>query len=136
MTSFKLFGKKNEKPAILAIDDEPPTLALTHEILDPLGYETLMATTGMEGLELANSKFPKLILLDIRMPMLGGQQVLTMLKQNPKTKDIPVIMITGEQRGKDVEESFARGAVGYIIKPIRIEELREKVWKHVPIEKG
>jgi CheY-like chemotaxis protein len=123
-----LFWKSGSgKPAILIVDDSVLIATSIKMILEPKGYEVLDASSGADGLKLAESKLPKLILLDMIMPGMDGIETLVRLKSNPKTAAIPVLMVTGNQMGKDVEKAFGYGATGYIVKPVDAERLLAKI---------
>lgn len=118
----------NGKIRILIIDDEKDLTFLLKENLELTGkYEVVTATSGKEGIALANHKNPHLILLDIIMPKMDGFEVLKNLKENEKTTTIPVIMLTA----KADEESRMRAArmynEDYITKPVGIEELKSRI---------
>ncbi len=123
------FGKR---PDILVVDDDPVIITLVTEALEGIGYSVISADNGRVAVAMAASERPSLIFLDVRMPELGGRDALAHLKMNPKTKDIPVIMLTGEQKGSEVERFFAFGAADYVIKPFRLDKLREKARKFLP----
>ncbi len=123
------FGKR---PDLLVVDDDPAAVALMTEVLEEMGYSVISADNGRDAIEAAVSKRPSLIFLDVRMPELGGRDALDHLKRNPKTKDIPIVMVTGEQKGSEVERLFALGANDYVIKPVRLDKLREKARKFLP----
>lgn len=123
------FGKR---PDILVVDDDPAAVALMTEVLEGMGYSVISADNGRNAIEAAVSQRPSLIFLDVRMPELGGRGALDHLKRNPKTKDIPVVMVTGEQKGSEVERLFTLGANDYVIKPVRLDKLREKARKFLP----
>jgi len=80
------------------------------------GYVVFIATNGFDGLKIANEKIPDFILLDIIMPKMDGFVTLKRLKKNPKTKDIPVILLTNLGQEDDVNKGRSLGAVDYFIK--------------------
>jgi CheY-like chemotaxis protein len=130
MSAWPIFGNRRKK--ILSIDDDILIHALISDVFEAAGYEVLSANDGASGCALAKKERPDLIFLDVRMPGLNGFQTLDLLKASPETKDIPVIMSTAEQRGADIEDAFKLGAVDYIIKPLELDRLREKVSKFLP----
>jgi len=118
---------------ILVIDDEKPFLEMMTIRLESHGYEVITACDGGEGLEMAKSESPDLILLDIMMPEIDGFDVCTLLKNNKQYSGIPIIMCTAMAQKVDIETSIDVGADAYIAKPIdhdillnKIEELLEK----------
>lgn len=101
---------------VLIIDDTPMMISTLSKMLTSK-YNVKVATDGEKGLDLLKQHHVDLILLDIYMPTLSGFEVLRRLKNNPETKDIPVIFITGSDSFKDETKAFALGAVNYIKKP-------------------
>jgi len=112
---------------ILVIDDEDDFSFFTRKNLQRSDYEVIIASNGEDGIRIAQTARPDLILLDIMMPGMNGFEVLGKLKRDPLTQAIPVIMLTG----KDDDESRNRAAqlrdAGYIVKPVEIEELHKRI---------
>jgi putative two-component system response regulator len=103
---------------ILIIDDVPENLHVLSELLLPQ-YQVLAATSGTGGLRVANGRpKPDLILLDVMMPGMDGYAVLSRLRDNPDTRDIPVIFLTALADSGDEERGLKLGAADYITKPI------------------
>jgi putative two-component system response regulator len=112
-------AKVTLKHTLLIVDDTPENLTVLGEILMPY-YRVRVAANGQRALQVAASEpTPELILLDIMMPDLDGYQVLTALRQNPKTKDIPVIFVTALDAEEDEAKGLDLGAADYIAKPLR-----------------
>ena len=133
MGLFGMFKKdERERPHVLVVDDSSDIVNMVSGVLRAIGYAVITAPDGAQAMKLAVAERPRLILLDVNMPVVDGRQTLALLKGDPNTRDIPVIMATAEQLGKDVEDAFALGAVDYIVKPIRIPLLVEKVRQRVP----
>ncbi len=128
LKSGKLIKKR--KKTILLVDDVPNILKFVKITLAQDGFDVLTAEDGETALEIAATKKPDLILLDIMMPGKSGFSVCEELKQSEFTKDIPVIMLTAKSSTDDVKKAFATGAVDYIRKPIvEYETLLTKVKK-------
>lgn len=109
----------NPVPTILIVDDQPVNLAALSDLLEP-HYRVLAATSGLRALQLAASASPPdLILLDVTMPEIDGYAVLTRLRQDLVTRDIPVIFVTARDADLDEEYGLKLGAADYITKPIR-----------------
>lgn len=119
--------KSLRKPLVLCVDDDPLILEVVSEVLAGMGCRVLRAANGQEGLALAREKGPALILLDMHMPVVDGMTALEFLKREPRTKGIPVLMVTSEQMNAEVEDAFKLGAAGYVLKPIVVEQFRRKV---------
>lgn len=104
---------------ILIVDDEKDLRETLKDALEYAGYEVITAENGLVGVMLAQERKPDLILLDIGMPVMDGFTALFKLKQNPATKDIPVIILTGQYADEEnLERGFNLGAAEYLYKPI------------------
>jgi len=120
----------NEAPiraTILIVDDEPAIRDYEATLLGELGHEVLVAADGAEALELAATKSPHLVLLDIMMPELSGIEVCRQLRANPRTKDIRVIVVSAVDAKRALEESIIAGADDFLAKPIHALELMLRV---------
>jgi len=113
--------------AILIVDDNEDNVVLIRTTLEEEGHETLIAYDGPTAVELATSKEPELILLDIMMPGMDGFDTLCKIKENERISSIPVIMVTAKVDGGSVKEAFQRGAYDYIKKPVDELELMARV---------
>ncbi|MCL2620362.1 MAG: response regulator [Defluviitaleaceae bacterium] len=118
----------NDKKKILLIDDTETFLFLLNDILKGC-YETLIAKDGEDGLETAEFARPDLIMLDIVMPGMSGFDVLAKLKANDELKHIPVILVSGKDSDEDRAKGHDAGAVGYILKPFRVDDVLDEVAK-------
>ncbi len=115
---------------ILFIEDESSLQKTFSDILGPEGYEITSALDGEIGLRLAKTKNPDLILLDLILPRVHGFEVLKELKTDPKTKEIPVIVLTNLEGIGDVEKALELGATTYLVKArYTLEEVVEKIKK-------
>lgn len=113
---------------ILVVDDEKDLRETLKSALEIEGYSVITADNGLIGIMLAQEKKPDLILLDISMPVMDGFTALLKLKQNPITKEIPVIILTGQYVDEEnLERGFNLGAIEYLYKPIRFTELVTRV---------
>lgn len=119
-----------DKKNILIIDDNPMMLGELSRILLP-DYHVQAVPDGATGLNIANKDEVDLILLDIVMKDMSGYDVLNELKQNDRTKDIPVIFITGTNGGGEEVRALSSGAVDYIKKPFIPEIVRLRVGIHM-----
>ena len=113
---------------VLIVDDVPANLNVLGELLHDAGYHVQAATTGRTALRYASLKpQPALILLDVMMSEMDGYQVLTELRRNPETRDIPVIFLTALDNPQDEEKGFRHGVADYIAKPIKPEVVLARV---------
>jgi len=123
---------KIEKQTILLVDDESTNIKILNEILQK-DYKIMFATTGQRAIQLAVSKKPDLIILDIIMPEMDGYSVCKELKQNPETKNILVIFITVKDHSDDETKGLELGAVDYITKPINPSVVKARVRTHLSL---
>ncbi len=124
----------NGKSKILIVDDAPENLRILIEILKK-DYATIPATNGETALQKAMADpMPDLILLDILMPVMDGYEVCKRLKENEKTKDIPVICITAMSEVMDDARAFNLGAVDYIPKPFNPATVKARVKNHIKLK--
>ena len=113
---------------LLIVDDVPANLNVLGELLLTAGYQVQAASSGQTALRYAALEpQPTLILLDVMMPGMDGYQVLAELRQNPKTRDIPVIFLTALDNPQDEEKGFRHGVADYISKPIKPEVVLARV---------
>ena len=112
---------------ILIIDDQADFLELVSYHLRLTGWTIHCATDGTEGLRLARETQPQVILLDWTMPGMDGLEVLSELKYDPETQNIPVFMLTAHTQLGEVEQAFDIGADDYITKPIELRTLNRVV---------
>ncbi len=106
---------------VLVVDDEADSLELAQELLEMCGATIQTAANGREGLEKAIQKRPRFILSDLSMPEMSGWQLLGALKNDPRTKEIPVIALTAHAMQGDRELGFAAGFHNYLTKPLMPE---------------
>ena len=111
------------KKKILAVDDERSIVRLVQVNLERAGYEVVVAYNGKEALERVASDPPDLIVLDVMMPYIDGTEVLRHLKQDPRTRNIPIIMLTARANDADIFEAYRSGADCYLTKPFHPGEL-------------
>jgi DNA-binding response OmpR family regulator len=111
----------------LVVDDDRLLLRLVELNLSKLGIKVILADSGQEALRLAQKERPDVILLDIMMPRMDGYEVIRQLKASEETSAIPVIMLTAKSNLLDRSRCREMGAVDYITKPFRLEELRNAV---------
>ena len=122
------FGKKNHRTVLVA-DDDDFIVGIITGFLDAENLTCLPAADGEEAVRIAREKRPDLILLDAGMPRMDGWQVLEELGSFRETADIPVLMCTADDLVSSLDRAFRSKAKGYIIKPVRREELLMKVRK-------
>jgi two-component system cell cycle response regulator DivK len=115
---------------ILIVDDDEKNLKLLRVIFQNSGYEILEAKNGEDAVKLAKENVPALILMDLRMPVMDGITATKIIKSEPSTGKIPVIIVTSSAMAGDSERIISEsGCDGYISKPIDVKEFREMVGK-------
>jgi diguanylate cyclase (GGDEF)-like protein len=121
---------ESNRETILIVDDEPINTEVLKTILSP-EYEILTAVNGQEGLDVAKSAQPDIILLDIIMPGISGYEAAAKLKEMPETMKIPIIFVTALSGEKYEEKGLSLGAVDYITKPFGHAVVRARVRTHM-----
>ncbi len=108
---------------ILVVDDSLTELHVITGYLEAAGHQTITAGNGEEGLSVAKSELPDLVLMDVVMPGLNGFQATRKMSRDPVTQDIPVVMITTKDQDTDKEWAMRQGAKAYLVKPVSAPEL-------------
>src|SRR5713226_7100030 len=108
---------------ILIVEDEKDLVDLMQFNLRQAGFETVSARDGEEALALARNRTPDLVLLDLMLPGVPGTEVCRQLKSSPRTKNVPVIMVTAKGEEVDRVVGFELGADDYVTKPFSVGEL-------------
>ena len=116
----------NTKKKVLIVDDEPNVRRLLHSILGKT-FEVFEAEDGRQAIEMVNSQKPDVVLMDMMMPKMDGLTACHMIKNDPATKSIPVIMVTAIGFELNIKLSQQMGASGYITKPFSSEDLLDKI---------
>lgn len=120
---------------ILVVDDVPENLAVVFEVLSVAGYEVLVVETGEIALGRLDLMQPDLILLDVRLPGADGYAICQQLKADPRSVDIPVIIMTGLHGTQEMIAGFRAGAVDFISKPLAAEEVLVRVDTHLQLRR-
>src|SRR5262252_3518368 len=129
-------NKIADKHVLLLVDDDPENIEIVNSILGEK-YEIRVAKNGVKALELANTEpTPGLILLDVIMPHMDGYEACKHLKEDAKTRDIPVIFLTGKTDVADETRGFEVGAVDYIHKPFSPPVVKARVRTHLMLREA
>ena len=115
------------RPKVLIADDEPETLQLLIDVLEPDGYEVFVAQDAAMAVQLALAHEPDLLLLDLMMPHGGGYTICEALRARAPERALAVIFLTALARPEELQDGFAAGAVDYITKPFNTALLRSRV---------
>ncbi|WP_379086440.1 two-component system response regulator [Pedobacter sp. UC225_65] len=109
---------------ILIIDDDSRNIFALKAVLRAKKYDCLAASSAQQGFDiLANDKDVAVVLMDMMMPDMDGYQAMTQMKAHPELKRVPVIAVTAQAMVGDKERCIEAGAVGYISKPVNVDEL-------------
>lgn len=112
---------------VLIVEDNELNMKLFHDLLDAQGYDTIQTRDGMEALDLARTRRPDLILMDIQLPEVSGLEVTKWLKEDDDLRSIPVIAVTAFAMKGDEEKIRDGGCEAYIAKPISVTLFLETV---------
>ena len=117
---------------ILVIEDQEDNRVILRDLLSSAGYEVIEARNGQDGVGVAESERPDLILMDIQLPVLDGYEATRRIKANPALASIPVIAVTSYALSGDEAKAKAAGCDGYVTKPFSPRELLGKVREFLP----
>lgn len=120
----------NQAP-ILVVDDDPDALEIVGTYLESRGYRVITATDGRQALAKVEEVHPSLVLLDVMMPGMDGWEVSRVIKNHPDYADIRVVMLTARSDFTDKQEGLRAGADDYIVKPVRLDDLGQKVERNL-----
>ena len=112
---------------ILVVEDNPLNLKLVRDVLTVSGYEVVAAPSGEEGVTLAQTCEPDLVLMDIQLPGIDGYEALRLLRQDPRLGGVPVVAVTAFAMREDQERTAREGFDGYLSKPISVRALPSQV---------
>ena len=122
------FPSEESRPRVLIVDDVPANIVAIDALLDDMGCELISARSGNEALRLLLKREFAVMLLDVQMPEMDGYEVAGHARQNPKTRDVPIIFVTATHDSEDnVLRGYGSGAVDFLFKPISPSILRSKV---------
>ena len=119
--------KQSTTPVVLVVDDNEQNLELLLAYLEDIDCQTISAVDGSEAIEIVRDKLPDLILLDVMMPKMSGFEVCKRLKNDPKTAEIPIIMVTALSELGDIERAIDSGTDDFLSKPVNKLELLTRV---------
>lgn len=126
-------GQKGEPETVLVVDDEPSYRMMLRSLLRMNGFTVLEAENGRTGVDIAIDKLPDLIIMDVNMPILPGPDAITLLKQEERTAEIPVIVVSAREDSTDLLRCFENGASDYVRKIFRHEELLARIRTHLDV---
>jgi two-component system, cell cycle response regulator DivK len=112
---------------VLIVEDNPRNLKLVRDLLEYAGYRTLEATTAEDGIELARSHRPDLVLMDVQLPGMDGVEALARLRGDAGARGVPVVAVTAFAMKEDRARFLAAGFDAYIEKPLSVREFPAQV---------
>lgn len=120
---------------ILIVEDNQMNMKLVRDVLQFKGYETLEASSGREGVRLAIEHLPDLVLMDIQLPDINGMTAFEEIRAHPRTRHIPVFVVTASVMPHDQRRIAASGFDAFISKPIDVKSFVETVGRFVAARK-
>ena len=117
---------------ILVVEDHEDNRRIMRELLASAGFEMIEAVTGEEGVTLAQTHRPDLILMDIQLPVFDGYEATRRIRADPAMRSIPVVAVTSYALSGDDEKAYAAGCVAYVTKPFSPRQLLAKIREHLP----
>ncbi len=118
-------------PKILLVEDNEINRDMLSRRLTRKRYEVLMAVDGMEGVAMARSESPDLILMDMSLPVMDGWEATRQLKADEETRQIPVVALTAHALAEHRAQAIAAGCDGYLAKPVEPREVVAEVRRHI-----
>ena len=112
---------------VLVIDDDPVIVKLLRVNFELEGFNVISAGDGREGVEMARAERPDVVVSDIMMPVMNGLELVSTLKSDPDTADLPVLLLSAKAQMADVQRGYELGADDYVTKPFDPLELLERV---------
>ena len=112
---------------ILVVEDNERNLKLVRDVLQYAGYDVIAASSGEQGVALARERVPDLVLMDLQLPTMDGTEALRLLRNDPLTREIPVVAVTAFAMKDDRERALDAGFDSYIEKPISVRTLPDQV---------
>lgn len=132
---MKNSNKNTHRDTVLIVDDVPANVSVLFDFLNENGFKVLVAQDGKRAVQKAQYAMPDVILMDIMMPGMNGFDACKILKENEKTKDIPIIFMTALADTLDKIKGFSLGAADYITKPFQQEEVLARINTHLNFRK-
>jgi two-component system cell cycle response regulator DivK len=117
---------------VLIVEDQADNRAILRDLLSNAGYDLIEATDGEEGVALAESKRPDLIVMDVQLPIIDGYEATRRIKSNAALRSIPIIAVTSYALSGDEMKARAAGCDAYVAKPFSPRQLLAKIREHLP----
>lgn len=117
----------NRRQTVLLVEDDPELVRFAQVSLRMEGYRVLLAGDGERAMELARKRRPDLVVLDLRLPLADGWQVLAFIQGDPALEATPVVVLTATAGPRERERALAAGVADYLVKPVSADELLDAV---------
>ena len=114
-------------PKLLIVEDDEPSRDMLSRRLERRGYFILTASDGQQGYSLARTEVPDVVLMDISLSGLDGWQVIKLLRAEPSTREIPLIVLTAHGLVNDRDKAVEFGCAAYYTKPLNVEQINETI---------
>ena len=128
--------KTSRNPMILIAEDDDDGRNMMQTLLRLKGYAVIGAANGLQAVELALTKLPDLILLDLELPMLDGLAVTRNLRHHPRFRQVPIVVVSGHDPVKHRDAALSAGCTDYLLKPVDFEHLEKILTTSVPLSDG
>jgi putative two-component system response regulator len=125
--------EKNNAPRVLIVDDVDTNRFVLRDIIQQMGYQPVLTANGVQGLRAVEKIRPQLVILDVAMPEMDGYEFCRIMKENAKTREIPIIFISAFDDPSDVVKGFKLGGEDYITKPFIPEVVKARVDLHMKL---
>lgn len=122
-----MIGATMDAPHILVVEDEPDIASMLNACLELFGYRVTLARTGAEAILAATHAEPNVIILDMKLPDMSGDEVCRRLRQDARTASTPVIFLSAMTQRNDIARGLTAGAEDYLTKPIDLQVLYERI---------
>lgn len=123
-------------PLILIVDDVETNRFVLRDIIAEMGYRPVLTENGVQALKVVERHKPQLIILDVAMPEMNGYEFCQIMKQNPNTRDIPIIFISAFDNPADIVKGFNLGGEDYVIKPFIPEVVKARIGIHLKLSES
>ena len=126
----------SQKPRILIVDDVEANRFILRNIIVDMGFQPVLAENGVQALKVFPRCSPQLVLLDVAMPEMDGFEFCKIVKENPNTRDVPIIFISAFIDARDIVKGFQMGCEDYITKPFIPEVVKARVGVHLKLSEA
>jgi two-component system cell cycle response regulator DivK len=122
----------NSPPTILVVEDFEDNRFMMRRLLEMSGYNVIEAVNGEEAVNLAGSKLPELILMDLSLPQLDGLAATRLIRQNPELRNVPIVAVSAHDTADFHADALAAGCNDYVTKPIDFDQLEALLNRLLP----